>query len=161
MIIKFPPREDGQGLVEYALILVLVAIVVIAVLLLLGPQVGRVFSQITYILGNPGAINDNIAIIDSFSVDGTPGAAGCVVQLSTLQVSVTKTGLPVSGAPVQASVALQAGGSINLNGTTNGSGVVQWSGNTIGNDNGTGGGCPGTRTATASVTGGPSATANY
>ena len=59
MIIKFPPREDGQGLVEYALILVLVAIVVIAVLLLLGPQVGRVFSQITYILGNPGAINDS------------------------------------------------------------------------------------------------------
>ena len=33
----FLPREKGQGLVEYALILVLVAIVVIAILLLLGP----------------------------------------------------------------------------------------------------------------------------
>jgi len=31
------PKEKGQGLVEYALILVLVAIVVIAVLMLLGP----------------------------------------------------------------------------------------------------------------------------
>lgn len=160
MIIKFPPREDGQGLVEYALILVLVAIVVIAVLLQLGPQIGRVFSQITYVLANPGTINDNIATIDSFSVSTTPGA-GCLVHLSTLQVSVTKTGLPVSGAPVQASVTLQAGGSLNLNGTTNGSGVVQWSGNLIGTDNGTGGGCPGTRTATASVTGGPSTTTNY
>jgi pilus assembly protein Flp/PilA len=40
------PREKGQGLVEYALILVLVAVVVIAVLLLLGPQVGAVFSNI-------------------------------------------------------------------------------------------------------------------
>ncbi|CAG0977990.1 hypothetical protein ANRL3_01942 [Anaerolineae bacterium] len=41
------PREDGQGLVEYALILVLVAVVVIAILLLLGPQIGNVFSRIT------------------------------------------------------------------------------------------------------------------
>jgi pilus assembly protein Flp/PilA len=42
----FLPREEGQGLVEYALILVLVAIVVIAILLLLGPVVGNVFSNI-------------------------------------------------------------------------------------------------------------------
>jgi pilus assembly protein Flp/PilA len=41
------PREEGQGLVEYALILVLVAVVVIAILLLLGPQIGNVFSRIT------------------------------------------------------------------------------------------------------------------
>ncbi|MGH2536165.1 MAG: Flp family type IVb pilin [Candidatus Promineifilaceae bacterium] len=39
-------REDGQGLVEYALILVLVAIVVIAILAVLGPEIGNVFSQI-------------------------------------------------------------------------------------------------------------------
>ena len=42
----FLSREDGQGLVEYALILVLVAIIVIAVLILLGPQIGNVFSRI-------------------------------------------------------------------------------------------------------------------
>jgi pilus assembly protein Flp/PilA len=42
----FLPREKGQGLVEYALILVLVAIVVLAVLLLLGPVVGNAFSNI-------------------------------------------------------------------------------------------------------------------
>ncbi|GAB4401185.1 MAG: hypothetical protein Kow00123_10130 [Anaerolineales bacterium] len=39
-------REKGQGLVEYALILVLVAVVVIAVLLLLGPAIGNVFSTV-------------------------------------------------------------------------------------------------------------------
>jgi pilus assembly protein Flp/PilA len=44
--VLFLPREEGQGLVEYALILVLVAIVVIAILLLLGPVVGNVFSNI-------------------------------------------------------------------------------------------------------------------
>ena len=42
----FLPREEGQGLVEYALILVLVAIVVIVVLTILGPSVGNVFSNI-------------------------------------------------------------------------------------------------------------------
>jgi len=36
----------GQGLVEYALIIVLVAIVVIAALLLLGPVVGNAFSTV-------------------------------------------------------------------------------------------------------------------
>lgn len=40
------PREEGQGLVEYALILVLIAIVVIAVLTVLGPAVGNIFSRI-------------------------------------------------------------------------------------------------------------------
>ena len=43
----FLTHEDGQGLVEYALILVLVAIVVIAILAILGPQIGNVFSQVT------------------------------------------------------------------------------------------------------------------
>ncbi len=42
----FLPREEGQGLVEYALILVLVAIAVIALLTLLGDQVNAVFSRI-------------------------------------------------------------------------------------------------------------------
>jgi len=42
----FLPREEGQGLVEYALILVLVAIVVIVILSILGPSIGNVFSNI-------------------------------------------------------------------------------------------------------------------
>ncbi len=43
----FLNREQGQGLVEYALVLVLVAVVIIAILTLLGPQIGNVFSRIT------------------------------------------------------------------------------------------------------------------
>ena len=45
------PREEGQGLVEYALILVLVSVVVIAVLTFLGQQVDAVFSRIGEALG--------------------------------------------------------------------------------------------------------------
>jgi len=46
IVVLFSLKERGQGLVEYALILVLVAIVVFAVLLLLGPIIGNVFSSI-------------------------------------------------------------------------------------------------------------------
>jgi len=42
----FAPKEKGQGLVEYALILVLVAVVVIVILSLLGPAIGNIFSNI-------------------------------------------------------------------------------------------------------------------
>ncbi|MDX1616428.1 MAG: Flp family type IVb pilin [Candidatus Promineifilaceae bacterium] len=50
----FLNREEGQGLVEYALILVLVAIVVIAILALLGPEIGDVFSEIINALNARG-----------------------------------------------------------------------------------------------------------
>lgn len=42
-----PFNDFGQGLVEYALLLVLVAVVVIAILILLGPTIGNAFSTIT------------------------------------------------------------------------------------------------------------------
>ncbi|RPI71893.1 MAG: Flp family type IVb pilin [Geobacteraceae bacterium] len=42
----FAPQEKGQGLVEYAIILAFVAIVVIAVMRLLGPTIGNVFSTV-------------------------------------------------------------------------------------------------------------------
>jgi pilus assembly protein Flp/PilA len=56
-------REEGQGLVEYALILVLVALVIIAALVLLGGKLGQVF----------GSIN---AGIDPTNVAATATAAG-------------------------------------------------------------------------------------
>lgn len=42
----FSLKERGQGMVEYALILVLVAVVVIAALTIMGPLVTNVFSTI-------------------------------------------------------------------------------------------------------------------
>jgi pilus assembly protein Flp/PilA len=40
------PQEKGQGLVEYAIILLLVALIVISVLWLLGPKLGDSYSAI-------------------------------------------------------------------------------------------------------------------
>ena len=48
----FMPKEKGQGLVEYALILVMVAIVVLVVLLIFGPIIGNVFSKTNSSLGS-------------------------------------------------------------------------------------------------------------
>jgi pilus assembly protein Flp/PilA len=42
----FSLQEKGQGLVEYAIILLLVALIVIAVLWLLGPKLGDSYSAI-------------------------------------------------------------------------------------------------------------------
>jgi pilus assembly protein Flp/PilA len=44
-------REEGQGLVEYALILVLVAIVVIGVLTTMGTKISTAFQDIVNKLG--------------------------------------------------------------------------------------------------------------
>jgi pilus assembly protein Flp/PilA len=43
--------QSGQGMVEYALILVLVSIVVIVILLTMGNQIQNVFSNIVAALG--------------------------------------------------------------------------------------------------------------
>jgi pilus assembly protein Flp/PilA len=40
-------REDGQGMVEYALLLALIAVVVIAVLVIFGQAIAAKFTQIT------------------------------------------------------------------------------------------------------------------
>ena len=43
---NYSNKEHGQGLVEYALIMLLVAIVVIVVLALFGPRIGNLYSNI-------------------------------------------------------------------------------------------------------------------
>ena len=40
------PEEDGQGLVEYGLVLVLIAFIVAAVATLLGPAIADMYSTI-------------------------------------------------------------------------------------------------------------------
>ena len=46
IIMLYLPSEQGQGIVEYALLLALVTLVVIVILALLGPAIGNVFSNL-------------------------------------------------------------------------------------------------------------------
>lgn len=43
---QFPGRETGQGMVEYGLIITLVAVVAIAGLLILGPKVSDLLTSV-------------------------------------------------------------------------------------------------------------------
>jgi pilus assembly protein Flp/PilA len=43
---RYFKEQDAQGLMEYALIIVLVAIIVLVVLAILGPGVGNLFSNV-------------------------------------------------------------------------------------------------------------------
>lgn len=47
---KWLMREEGQGLVEYGLIIALVAVVLIAALQLLGTNLNNIFGQINQAL---------------------------------------------------------------------------------------------------------------
>ncbi len=46
MLFMKDAEERGQGLIEYALVIALVAIIVIAIITLVGPQVGNMYSRI-------------------------------------------------------------------------------------------------------------------
>jgi pilus assembly protein Flp/PilA len=48
----FCHRDEGQGLVEYGLLIALIALVVLLALTLFGPQIGNLFSQIITCLPN-------------------------------------------------------------------------------------------------------------
>lgn len=58
LISRFIKDEEGQGLAEYALILVLIAVVVIAVVSALGGEIKQVFFDIYEGLGGEQTIED-------------------------------------------------------------------------------------------------------
>jgi pilus assembly protein Flp/PilA len=49
----YASHQEGQGLTEYAFILVLVAIAILLILTLMGTQIGNVYSQIVTCLPDP------------------------------------------------------------------------------------------------------------
>ena len=54
-------QEKGQTLIEYALIIALIVIVVIAAMLLLGPQIATLYNTITCRLANPSSTTCGVA----------------------------------------------------------------------------------------------------
>jgi Flp pilus assembly pilin Flp len=42
----YAPGEDGQGMTEFGVIIMLVAMVVIILLILMGPSIGNMFSNV-------------------------------------------------------------------------------------------------------------------
>ncbi|MEE8356569.1 MAG: hypothetical protein V3R33_04595 [Anaerolineales bacterium] len=101
--------EGGQGLVEYALILVLVAIVVIVVLSLLGPSIGNVFSQLVDKLNELDGENNDVVLITTADYDS---------GLQMFHLDATSDGVYDPSVTVTASpggVMVQAGNHYHLN----------------------------------------------
>ena len=99
----------GQGLVEYALILVLVAIVVIAVLLLVGPVMEVVFCDIVFVLNTSGSSGD----FDSthvVSMDAYEESVTFDVQVPSLGNCSSYLAVDDVGDPSHGSVQHQSGG---------------------------------------------------
>jgi pilus assembly protein Flp/PilA len=95
---KFLPNEKGQGLVEYALIIVLVAIVVIAVLLTFGPAISQVYCRVANAL-QPGSCISGNGVIVSATTSLQGGARRVIVtvsELTNVTVNVTAGGNPAS-----------------------------------------------------------------
>ena len=101
---KQTKRQDGQGLVEYALILVLVAVVVLAILTLLGPQVGNVFSRVVNGLG-------------VVTTDGNGGGGGAPPPST---VEVTGVSASRNGADVFVTITVSANTNITVSDSQSG-----------------------------------------
>ncbi len=93
MFTKSLKREEGQGLVEYALILVLVAIVVIAILLQLGPELRATFGRITAVLSRGGVITNSGSITD-VQATYSPRSGSLTINVT---LSDTPTDISLSG----------------------------------------------------------------
>ena len=123
-IFKQIEREEGQGLVEYALLLVLVAVVVIAILTILGSSVTLVFARV---MGgfNGDTIDDGAVFM---SADGTETDLGGTCRMVLEDIKFVGTDSDGSLLKDQTfSVTVLANGTPvinNLSGTANGNGVV-------------------------------------
>lgn len=129
-------RERGQGLVEYALILVLVAVVVIAALVLLGPQISNAYNRVITALGGTVPYTYSITSGPTITANYNVGVDRCIYRLS-MSVKVTDGGMPVVGNTIIVNVSGgPASGSPSAQ-TTNNSGIASWSNADINFHNGT------------------------
>jgi pilus assembly protein Flp/PilA len=72
----FLKNQRGQGMVEYALILVLVAVIVIAALTIMGPRISFIFDQVSGAIKCPAQYN-------AWVTAGKPGAGAAYDAMNT------------------------------------------------------------------------------
>lgn len=148
---RIPRKEEGQGLVEYALLIVLVAIVIIVILSLMGRTVTTVFAQV-YAGLNGQALNGTGT---EYVVTGVGGSAvgappSCTVSISATVVVFEDGQLAGAGKGVSGTASWPSGGG-PVSGITDSSGKASVSVSGPG-------GCEGVASVTV---GGNTGTGNY
>ena len=74
--------DDGQGLAEYALILVLVAVATIVILVIMGPSTSDVYCEVVTILGGTcddsgeGNEEEEVDVVTVFKAECSPKSGG-------------------------------------------------------------------------------------
>ncbi len=96
---KIKRNCSGQGLVEYALVLVLVAVVVIGILTILGPQIGNVFSRVTIGLDGSGGASAGAAQPVIVKVENVTHVGSTVTMTITVSEATGVTLTDSNGAP--------------------------------------------------------------
>lgn len=136
-------KEEGQGLVEYALILVLVAIAVIIILQLLGSSLMVVYARVVGGLNGQSITGTGTEhLITGYDLTITrAGPGACNITVSNASVIVLQDGEILPNAATGPIAVTGTGGSSSMSGTTNGSGVASGLGTTVNRI-----GCPGTVT---------------
>jgi pilus assembly protein Flp/PilA len=109
--------ERGQGLIEYALILVLVAVVVIGILMLLGPTIRTAYASVITGLGSSG-------VIDSASAVRTGGGHGNSLVISVSVSTNTMITVTDSQGADPVTVACNGSCTINVGGAGDNAGTV-------------------------------------
>ena len=119
---KIPKREEGQGLVEYALLLVLVAVVIIAILTVLGDQVNLVFARVIAGINGQVITGQGTEVIVAGYDLTMSGTAQCKAKIEDISFIGLQDGALLEGGAV--SVAVQVGGSTidTLSGSTGANG---------------------------------------
>lgn len=119
-------REEGQGLVEYALVLVLLAVVVILILTVLGSSVNLVYARVIAGLnGQPVTGTGVERIVTQFDLDITGGGPPiCDVTISNATVIVLQDGKLLPNSPVTLSVFINGVTVGALSGMTNDNGIA-------------------------------------
>lgn len=98
-IVKIPKREEGQGLVEYALVLVLVAIVVIVILTQIGSLIVFAFANIIGTFTGQQLTNSgNEGIVVSGNTAKENGNGLCILDASDVSVVLVQNGAIVTDA---------------------------------------------------------------
>ncbi len=118
-------REDGQGLVEYALILVLIAIVVVIALTVMGGTLTTTYARIIGgVNGQTFSGSGHEFVILSYDEARSGGGGTCSVTFSNISIIALLDGSANGGASVTVPVSVDGVGQAGLSATTNSRGMA-------------------------------------
>lgn len=135
---KIPKKEEGQGLVEYALLLVLVAVIIIAILTVLGAQVMVVFARVT--AGLNGQVVTGVgteAVVTDYDLQITDNGPTCSATISNISFVGLNNGAPLENGSVTVHFTMgdlhdSTPGTTGANGMGTASGTITFNGSNCG-----------------------------